>query len=909
MANRSIVFLTGATGFLGTQVARRLISQTECTLVALVRADDDVAAARRLQRAWWDWPDLVAAIGDRVEPLVGDVCEPKLGLNDTTFDALAQRITHIVHDAAELRLEAPLEELRHNNVEGTRHLLELARAANADHGLQRFAYVSSAYVAGRRGGRIEEASFTDKFGFSSPYERSKFEAETLVHAAQQELHVSIFRPGMIVGDSKTGAIKTFNTVYVPLRMYLNGKLPLVPTSRSMPLNIVPVDYVADCIARLIFEPRADGLNFHLVAPPASRPTVGNLVDATRIWAASHLNVNLRSPVYLDVSLPDLHVVPEWLRVLQPYFHDRHEFLRDNVDRLLGTDAPDWREYLPRLLEYAVAHDFLHSSERTAHEQVLYRLRSKQWPVTYYDVTSDGTSVRDTAEVRGDMLKAGAALQARGVKRGDRVAIVGSNSSRYLTLDVAIGLIGAVCVPLYPTSPPAEIDSLVKASGARVLLVGAPRVLARSGELSSEIPLVVFGRGPMPAGLVGRALDWQAFLELGAHAPEPRTGTVGFDELATLRYTSGTTGAPKAAAFDHASLRWMAQTMAGLLPWEAHTRPAAYVSFLPMNHVVEGMLATYSAYFLPAPLNIYFLEEFHALPTALRKARPRVFFAVPRVYEKIWESVQASLPGRLYLAAPPGPWKSLLRIVVRRGVLRKAGLDRCVQLMVGSAPVAESLLRSFHELGMEIHVAYGLTEAPLVTINRVGANHLGTVGQPLPRTRIAIAEDGEILVRGPQVMRGYRGGVEQPFADGWLQTGDLGEMTPDGDLIINGRKKELIATAYGKKVFPARIEGLLRQIPGVTEAILIGEARPYCSALLWSTAGAPPAAIGRGVEIVNTGLSHAEQVKQWKVLPDDLSIERGDLTPSLKLKRSAVTARFASEIEELYAETPAEALAR
>lgn len=909
MANRSIVLLTGATGFLGTQIARRLISETACTLVALVRAEDEVAAARRLQRAWWDWPDLVAAIGDRVEPLVGDVCEPKLGLDDAAFDALAQRITHIVHDAAELRLEAPLEELRHNNVEGTRHVLELACAANADHDLQRFAYVSSAYVAGRRGGRIEEASFTDSFGFSSPYEQSKFEAEALVHAAQQELHVSIFRPGMIVGDSKTGAIKTFNTVYVPLRMYLNGKLPLVPTSRSMRLNIVPVDYVAECIARLLFEARAEGLNFHLVAPPTSLPTVGELVDATRTWAASHLNVDLRSPVFLDVSLPDLHVVPEWLRVLQPYFHDRHEFLRDNVDRLLGHEAPDWREYLPRLLEYAVAHDFLHSSERTAYEQVLYRLHGKQWPVTYHDITPDGVSVRDTSEVRRDMLKAAAALQVMGIKPGDRVAIVGCNSSRYLTLDVAIGLIGAVSVPLYPTSPPAEIDSLVKASDARVLLMGAPQVLARAGELCSDIPLVVFGRASMPAGLLEKALDWQSFLALGAKAPEPRIGAVGFDELATLRYTSGTTGAPKAAAFDHASLRWMARTMAGLLPWQAHTRPAAYVSFLPMNHVVEGMLATYSAYFLPAPLNIYFLEDFHALPTALRKARPRVFFSVPRVYERIWEGVQASLPGRWYLAAPRGPWKSLLRSIVRHGVLRQAGFDRCVQLIVGSAPVGESLLGSFHDLGIEIHVAYGLTEAPLVTINRVGANRLGTVGQPLPETRLAIAEDGEILVRGPQVMRGYHGGVEQPFADGWLQTGDLGEMTRDGDLIINGRKKALIATAYGKKVFPDRIEGLLRQIPGVTEAILIGEARPYCSALLWSTDGASPAAIGRGVELVNTRLSHAEQVKQWTVLPDDLSIERGDLTPSLKLKRSAVAARFANEIEALYAERAVEAMAR
>jgi long-chain acyl-CoA synthetase len=150
------------------------------------------------------------------------------------------------------------------------------------------------------------------------------------------------------------------------------------------------------------------------------------------------------------------------------------------------------------------------------------------------------------------------------------------------------------------------------------------------------------------------------------------------------------------------------------------------------------------------------------------------------------------------------------------------------------------------------------------------------------------------------MRGYDGAVEQPFDDGWLRTGDLGELTSDGYLIIKGRKKELIATAYGKKVYPARIEALLKQIPGVAEAMVVGEARPYCSALLW-TSGESGDSVKRGIERVNGMLSHAEQVKRWAIVPNDLSIERGDLTPSLKLKRSAVSARYAAEIEALYAE--------
>jgi long-chain acyl-CoA synthetase len=173
----------------------------------------------------------------------------------------------------------------------------------------------------------------------------------------------------------------------------------------------------------------------------------------------------------------------------------------------------------------------------------------------------------------------------------------------------------------------------------------------------------------------------------------------------------------------------------------------------------------------------------------------------------------------------------LRAVVRRAVLRRVSFDRCAQLIVGSAPLDETLLRAFRELGIEIYSAYGLTEAPLVTMNRVGANRLGTVGQPPPETELALGDDGEILMRGPQVMCGHDGGVEQPFRDGWLLTGALGHLTPEGSPIIDGRKKELIATAYGKKVHPDRVEALLRQIPGVSEAMLIGERRPYCSALL------------------------------------------------------------------------------
>jgi long-chain acyl-CoA synthetase len=199
--------------------------------------------------------------------------------------------------------------------------------------------------------------------------------------------------------------------------------------------------------------------------------------------------------------------------------------------------------------------------------------------------------------------------------------------------------------------------------------------------------------------------------------------------------------------------------------------------------------------------------------------------------------------------------------------------------------------------VEIHNAYGLTEAPLVTLNRRGANLLGTVGTPLPATEIRLAPDGEVLVRGPQV-----GGVEGT-AEGWLATGDLGELTSGGSLVIRGRKKEILVTSYGKNIHPAKIEALLRQIPGLAEVMLVGESRPTLCALLWLKGGsATPGALQEvdvAVRQVNERLSHPEQVKRWAVLAESPSIQSGELTGNLKLRRQAVLARRSGVVELLY----------
>ncbi|KPK13549.1 MAG: long-chain fatty acid--CoA ligase [Betaproteobacteria bacterium SG8_41] len=913
----AVVLLTGATGFLGTQVARRLIQKADCTVIALVRAEDREAARHRLARAWWDWRELADAIGTRVQVECGDVSAPCLGLEAPTYDALLHTVTHIVHSAADLRVNAPIQELRRTNVQGTANLLDFARAVQRGHGLARFSHVSTAYVCGGRRGAVPEEALSEEFGFSCAYEFSKYEGERLVQAAKGELPISVLRPGMIVGDSRTGEIKTFNSFYFPLKLYLARVTNILPANPNLRVNIVPVDYVADAIVRLTFDARAEGLNFHLTAPYEALPTARELAEFTREWAKERLHLNLPKPIF--IPLPEFATRGRYnparpsrhdrggllgsILTLAPYFNERVRFQRANVDRLLGSYEFKWREMMPPLLDYATFKGFMHRSDRTVHEQIVYRLRSTHRGVTYYDIVQGQIIRHSAAEVRRDMLAAANALRALGIKRGDRVALVGLNSTRYLILDVAIGLVGAVSVPLYYTSPPADLDAILQASGARLLFIGAPQLLERLAELKTELPMISFLERPVSEN---RVMGWAKFLSLGRDDPASTASPAGFGDLATLRYSSGTTGRPKGVMFYHEHLRWMGECLPALMPWTARNKHANYLSWLPMNHVVEGITAAYSPYYTPAPVNIYYLQDLRDLARTLPRVKPTVFFSVPRAYEKMWERFQDNRLARLYLGLPENIVKRTLRPLLRASLLRNAGLDRSVELMVGSAPCSEDLLRAYHELGVEVHNSYGLTEAPLVTLCRQGANRIGTVGELLPETQIRIEEDGELLVRGPQVTAGYfDAGEATPFRDGWLATGDLGQMTEDGSLVILGRKKELIKTAYAKYVQPGKVESRLKEIPGVAEAMLVGEGKPFCVALLWvddghgDTARADAQRIDRAVLAMNEQLSHPEQVKRWAILPNDLSIERGDLTANLKLKRQTVARRLQSVVSALY----------
>ena len=368
---------------------------------------------------------------------------------------------------------------------------------------------------------------TDQYGFFTDYERSKYEGEQLVQAAKEELPISIFRPSMVVGDSKTGAIKTFNTFYFPLRLYLTGKMRFMPVSRSLKINVVPVDYVAKAVVQLTFEPKAEGQTFHVVAPYESLPKLGELLDFVQKWAKTELACKLPSPICLPMSASSMKTalklqraftgdrrVSDALISLSPYFSENRQFNRDNLDNLLGPYDFKWQEIMPKLLDYAVYNSFFHRSDRTVHEQVLFRLESKSHPVTYYDLIEGKTIKKTAQEMRQDILAATSALKTFGIAAGDRVALTGLNSTRYLAVDIAIGLVGAVSVPLYYTTPPSDINEVLKASGAKLFFIGMPSLLARIKELTPDVPMVSICRAPAPTDAQRSVVSWEEFLSKG-----------------------------------------------------------------------------------------------------------------------------------------------------------------------------------------------------------------------------------------------------------------------------------------------------------------------------------------------------------------------------------------------------------
>ncbi len=897
------ILLTGGTGFLGTELLTKLMRLSDSKLskvYVIVRASDDDEAYQRLRAIWYNEKELYDAVGTRIIPVPGDFTKADLGITDTARDLLTEEVTLIVHAGAEIGFQKSRQELVRTNYTGTKNMLAFAASVRD---LHCFVHISTAYVAGRKKGIVTEDEPVGT-SFSSLYEKTKARAEELVRASG--LPFSIVRPGMIVGDSVTGWVRNFNTIYYVLKLMLLKELRVLPISPETGLNIVPVDYVAECVLKISFAKEALGKTFHLTCPKDCAPSAGELSEYVRTWARRNLGTTLPKAVFMP--LPFLKQAGlsynkktegrtkgylTNLLTLLPYFYDEKEFDRTNTDSVCGSYNCNWRYYIDAILEFACRKNFMRQTGQSVFEQARVRRQSSRYPISYYDVSSHGIHKISGPEVNRRIDRAASSLWAWGIRKGDRVALAGINSVDYLVLEQAIGLIGAVSVPIYYTTPAKEAQLLLARSGAKWFFVGDVRMMEQVKEIRWNGQIVSFSAAKdiIPDG----ALRFKDFLQKGREPaptihPDP-------EDLATIRYTSGTTGEPKGVTFSFGQLSWMGEVLTNLLSWEERSHYMSYLSFLPLSHVVEGILASYAPYYVLAKVDYYYLNDFNALTDALPKVRPTVFFSVPRFYEKLWEQVVSNPLGKRFVSAKDGAGKKAMATALKRIVLKKAGLDRCSQLIVGSAPVSEKLLLQLRSIGIEIYNAYGQTEAPLITINRMGDNVIPTIGTPLPDTIVTAGADGELIVRGPQVTKGYYGLESENVKDGVLYTGDLGLIHDNGHITLYGRKKDIIVTAYGKNISIPKLEEKMRDIPGVSQAVLIGEKRPFCTALIWLEKEVDD--LDEKIDEMNRSLSHPEQIRRFKVIDKPLSIQEEELTPNLKVKRGNVEAHYAAQIEEMY----------
>lgn len=523
----------------------------------------------------------------------------------------------------------------------------------------------------------------------------------------------------------------------------------------------------------------------------------------------------------------------------------------------------------------------------------------------------------------------------GVQPGDRVAILSENRPEWAIADLGILSAGAVTVPIYATLTGKEAEVILRNSGARVLFTSNTEMMGKVVHLQKELDLkiVLFDA---PYRVSGPRVWWFGeLLGLGNTATaQQREGLArqiregNPEDPASIIYTSGTTGDPKGVVLTHANFLSNCEGVRQVIPIGEED---VLLSFLPLSHVFERMAGYY--FVLSVGGAIAYAESLEAVPHNLLEARPTVITGVPRFYEKmhdrILEAVRAAPPLKraLFRWALRAGRKNRIadRLVLSKLRARMGGRIRfCVS---GGAPLPKAIAEFFYAAGILIVEGYGLTEtSPVITCNRVDRFRFGTVGLAIPGVEVRIAADGEILTRGPHVMRGYyqnpAATAEVIDAEGWFHTGDVGRLDPDGFLSITDRKKDLIKTSGGKMVAPQNLEAALKADPLIADCVVIGDRRKYLTALvvpnleklleLARGKGIPArsardlvwnpeahAFVWERVERVNRSLASFEQIKKIALLPEPFSLGSGELTPTLKVKRRVVSERYAEQIEELY----------
>ncbi len=532
--------------------------------------------------------------------------------------------------------------------------------------------------------------------------------------------------------------------------------------------------------------------------------------------------------------------------------------------------------------------------------------------------------------------------AAGVLPGDRVAVMSRTRYEWTLVDFAVWTAGAVCVPVYETSSAEQVEWILADSGA----VG---IVVEHGEHAS---LVASVRSAAPSLRDIWVIDRDALAtlaEAGAgSAPDEldqRRAALSPDSLATLIYTSGTTGRPKGVELTHGNLLFDARSAIDALDALFELPEASTLLFLPLAHVFARAIQVAC---IDAGITLGHSPDVTRLAHDLQDFRPTFVLAVPRVFEKIYNGAanKAAVEGRsrIFSAAADtaiaysrardagrvspvlrGRHAVLDRLVYRK--LRQAMGGDVEWAISGGAALGARLGHFFRGAGITVLEGYGLTETSAAsTVNTPTGQRIGTVGRAIPGTEIGIAADDEVLLRGPHIMRGYwkqpEATAEAIDSDGWLHTGDLGALDADGYLTITGRKKEILVTAGGKNVAPGALEDRLRAHPVVSQALVVGDGRPFVAALItldeaavaqWcQDSGRPAATTGElladpdllalvqgAVDDANRSVSHAEAVKRFRLLADDFTEEGGELTPTMKVRRHVVEARYADAVESLY----------
>ncbi|MGW0803076.1 AMP-dependent synthetase/ligase [Nonomuraea sp. NPDC002799] len=572
-----------------------------------------------------------------------------------------------------------------------------------------------------------------------------------------------------------------------------------------------------------------------------------------------------------------------------------------------------REYtVPVLVDVPVSASLPDTVFRRAEQEpgavVMRRKAAGGWPV----VTA--------AEFRDQVVEVARGLIAAGIEHGDTVALMSRTRYEWTLIDYAIWSVGAVTVPIYETSSVEQVRWILSDSAAKAIFVELDGHEETVREAAPGLTALWRVDGTLPAEGVSAA------------AVDERRERVVSSDLATVVYTSGTTGRPKGCRITHDNLLFTALNVlrGPLEPLFSSKEPAALL-FLPLAHIFARMI---QVVLIEAGAIMAHTPNMKNVAPDLQDFKPTFLLGVPRVFEKVYNGAEqkaiAGGKGKIFAAAVDVAvaWSKAessggapLGLRLRRAVfdklvygkLRAATGGRLSAAVCGGSALGDRLGHFFRGVGIEVFEGYGLTEtsAPC-SVNMPGANKIGTVGKPLPGVSLRIGDDGEILTRGRNLFEGYwhndAATADVIDSDGWFRTGDVGELDGDGYLRITGRKKEILVTAAGKNVAPGPLEDALRAHPLISQAMIVGDGRPFVAALVTLDPEAVPAGadltglraeVQGAVDRANAAVSKAEQIKKFTILDGDITEESGHLTPTLKIKRGLVMKDFAKEIDELY----------